>query len=307
MGTPALALPTLMALAEAANVVGVASQPDRRAGRGRQSVVSPVKAWAVDHGTPLEQPTALRDAEVVAAIRRYQADVIVVLAYGLILPAEILELPRLGCVNVHASLLPRHRGASPIQAAILAGDRLTGVTTILMDEGLDTGPVLLQAESPLHADDTAASLGHRLADAGATLAVETLQGLSAGRLEPRQQDSSAATMTRLLHKSDGRIDWTLSAAQIDRCVRAMQPWPVAFGDLAGTRLQIWRVEPGPQNALQAGEVKITADDLVVGCGDSESLRILELQRAGGRRLPAAEFVRGFVVEPGERFGSSAPR
>ena len=307
MGTPALAVPTLAALADTESLVGVASQPDRRAGRGRQPLVSPVKAWALEHGIPLEQPATLRAPEVVTAIRSYRADVIVVLAYGLILPAEILEMPRLGCINVHGSLLPRHRGASPIQAAILAGDRVSGVTTMLMNEGLDTGPILLRAELSLRPDDTAESVGQRLASAGASLAVETLHGLAAGHLTARQQDESAATMTRLLSKSDGRIDWTQSAVEIDRRVRAMQPWPVAFGDLGGRRLQIWQVDPGPENALQDGEAMADVDGLLVGCGDGESLRILELQRAGGRRMLAAEFLRGFALASGARFTSDAPR
>ncbi len=306
MGTPELAVPTLAALADAEDVVGVATQPDRRSGRGRQPLGSPVKAWAVEHAVPLEQPLTLRATEVVAAMRGYRPDVIVVFAYGLILPAELLETPPLGCVNVHASLLPRHRGASPIQAAILAGDTVTGVTTMLMNEGLDTGPILLQKEVPLSSDDTAATVGQRLASTAAMLAAKTLRELADGRVVARAQDESVATMTRLLRKSDGRIDWTQSPLQIDRCVRAMQPWPIAFGDLGGTRLQIWRVEPGPESTLQAGEVAANEDDLMVGCGDAQSLRILELQRAGSRRMAAAEFLRGFVMAPGERFSSGAP-
>ncbi len=306
MGTPELAVPTLAALADAEDVVGVATQPDRRSGRGRQTLGSPVKAWAVEHAVPLEQPSSLHAADVVAAMRSYRPDVIVVFAYGLILPAELLEMPPLGCVNVHASLLPRHRGASPIQAAILAGDTVTGVTTMLMNEGLDTGPILQQTEVPMCSDDTAATVGQRLASAGAMLAAKTLRELAAGRIVAREQDESAATMTRLLRKSDGRINWTQSALQIDRRVRAMQPWPVAFGDLGGTRVQIWRVEPGPESTLQVGEVQANADGLVVGCGDGQSLRIVELQRAGGRRLVVAEFLRGFVIAPGDHFSSGTP-
>ena len=306
MGTPELAVPTLAMLADAEDVVGVATQPDRRSGRGRQRVVSPVKAWAVEHSVPLEQPLALDSADVRATLLNYRPDVIVVFAYGLILPVEILETPRLGCVNVHASLLPRHRGASPIQAAILAGDSTTGVTTMLMNEGLDSGPILLQTEVPLCGDDTAAMVGPRLASVGATLAVETLHELATEHITPRWQNESEATMTRRLRKSDGWIDWKQSSAQIDRCVRAMQPWPVAFGDLGGTRIQIWRVEPGPRGTLDAGEIMVEVDGLVVGCGVGESLRILELQRAGGRRLLAAEFLRGFPLVSGDCFSSSTP-
>ncbi len=305
MGTPELAVPTLAALGDATELVGVATQPDRRSGRGRQPSVSPVKAWAVERDVPLEQPSTLRAADVVGALRGYRPDAIVVFAYGLILPAEILEIPRLGCVNIHASLLPRYRGASPIQAAILAGDTVTGVTTILMDEGLDTGPILLREEVRLREDDTAAALGRRIGAVGATLAVQTLRELAAGRLTPRPQDESAATMTRLLRKSDGRIDWTQNAMQIERRVRAMQPWPVAFGGLGGTRVQIWRVETGPNSTLQPGEIRVDADTLTVGCGAGESLSILELQRAGGRRLQAAEFLRGVAIAPGEGFSGWA--
>ncbi len=304
MGTPAIAVPTLATLADIEHVVGVATQPDRRAGRGRLPVMSPVKAWAADHGVAVEQPATLRDSAASEAIRAYLPDVIVVFAYGLILPPAILQLPRHGCVNVHVSLLPRHRGATPIQGAILAGDVVTGVTTMLMDEGLDTGPILLQTEVAVGVDDTVASLGDRLAGVGASLASRTVRGLADGRLDPLPQDESAATVTRLLRKSDGRIEWDRSAQHIHRHVRAMNPWPAAFSELRGTRLQVWRAEIGPPSALQPGEIEVRADALLVGCGDGESLQLLELQRAGGRRLPPMEFVRGFAVVPGERFGEA---
>ncbi len=301
MGTPELAVATLAALADAEDVVGIATQPDRRAGRGQQAGESAVKAWAVEHAVPVEQPTALRDRAAVDAINAYGPDVIVVFAYGLMLPPAILQIPSFGCVNVHASLLPRYRGASPIQAAVLAGDSTTGVTTMLMDEGLDTGPILLQTEVPLRADDTAAFLGDRLAAVAAPLAVRTVRELACGRLEPRRQDDSASSMTRLLSKSDGRIEWSQDAEQISRRVRAMQPWPVAFAELRGTRVQVWRAEPGLNSALRPGEIAVDTDSLIVGCGVGESLRIIELQRAGGRRLQATEFLRGFAFKPGERF------
>ena len=222
MGTPEIAVATLAAVGAAHEVVAVATQPDRGKGRGRNVQVSPVKAWALDNGVAVLQPTTLRTTEALATLAALRPDVIVVVAYGLLLPPSVLELPEMGCVNLHASLLPRHRGASPVQGAILAGDAVTGVTTMLMDEGLDTGPMLLAREVPLRADDTTVSLTERLAQAGAPLVLETLEALADGSLRPTPQADAAATVTRRIAKADGSIDWQQPAAVTERLVRAMQ-------------------------------------------------------------------------------------
>lgn len=308
MGTPALALPALRALAAAHEVVAVATQPDRPSGRGRRLTASPVKAWAVEAGVPVLQPASLKDAAAVEAIAGHRPDVIVVLAYGLILPASVLRLPPLGCVNLHTSLLPRHRGASPIQAAILAGDADTGVTTMLMDEGLDTGPLLLQSRLPIAADDTAGSLGERLAQAAASLILETLAGLQTGALQAQPQRQQDATTTRLLRKQDGRIDWSESAPAIDRRVRAMQPWPGAWTGPSRAPWRILQVAPlaGGEGAGSAapGEVVRADDRLLVACGGG-AVEILRLQRPGGRPMSAARLLRGASLAPGDRFDEAA--
>lgn len=304
LGTPALAVPTLAAVAARHQVLGVATQPDRPRGRGRKPQVSPVKAWALEHAISVVQPSTWRDAVTRQALEALVPDVLVVVAYGLLLPAEVLAIPARGCVNLHTSLLPRHRGASPIQAAILAGDQMTGVTTMLMDEGLDTGPVLEQVQIPVNSDDTAASLGDRLADVGADLMLSTLDGLAAGTLQPRAQDPAAATMTRLIRKQHGRIDWQQEGSQIDRQVRAMQPWPSAWTQWRGTRVQVWSVEPvsGLPPAVR-GRVERADSELHIGCGDG-TVRIDCLQRAGGKSMTAVEFLRGARLQPGERFGEA---
>ena len=226
MGTPEFAVPTLTKLVESHHVVGVVTQPDRRAGRGRKLRVSPVKESALAHGLAVLQPESLRkDRETADRLRDLQPDAIVIAAFGQILPAEVLAIPPHGCLNVHASLLPRHRGAAPIAAAILAGDEQTGVTIMLMDEGVDTGPILAQVQTPTGPEDTTLSLGERLAQLGADLLVSTLFQWAAGELEPAPQDESLATYSRLVRKADGRADWRLSAAELARRARAYYPWP----------------------------------------------------------------------------------
>lgn len=304
MGTPALAVPTLEAVADRHEVVAVVTQPDRRSGRGREMVPSPVKRWALDAGVDVLQPESLREADAQAALARLGADVAVVVAFGQILPPEVLALPPLGCVNLHASLLPRHRGASPIQAAILSGDAATGVTTMLMDEGLDTGPVLKRREVPLRGDETAGSLGAELGRVGAELTVATLDELAAGTLRPEPQDSAAATMTRLIRKTDGEVDWQQDAAVIERRIRAMQPWPGAYTHIAGERLVLGSGRVCGETAAAPGTVLEAEDCLRVACGSGTSICIEELQRAGGRRMRAADMLRGHPVEPGSVAGTS---
>ena len=255
---------------------------------------------------PVLQPQRVRDAGATAAVAATQPDVAVVVAFGQILPPEVLGIPRLGCVNLHASLLPRHRGASPIQAAILAGDADSGVTTMLMDEGLDTGAILQQSRVPLVADETAGSLGDKLGGLGAELMVATLDGLAAGTLEPIAQDPGAATMTHLIKKQDGQIDWRQNATAIDRQVRAMQPWPVAYTQRGAERFKVWAVSRTDESTtMPPGTVIASGGELVVACGESQTIRIREMQRAGGRRMPVAELLRGLPMAVGITLGAGA--
>jgi len=306
MGTPALALPTLAAIAAEHDVVAVVTQPDRAAGRGRKLQQSPVKEWAVAAAVPAIQPGRIGEPAVVKELGALGVDVAVVVAFGQLLPATVLAIPRLGSVNLHASLLPRHRGASPIQAAILEGDVETGVTTMLMDEGLDTGPILQRRVVSMHASDTAETLGERLGAAGPALMLDTLAGLARGTLDPEPQGDSHATMTRLIRKTDGEIDWTRPAEEVDRRVRAMQPWPVAFTTSDDERLRVWAVDQVEGGGSEiAGTVLASEAGLVVAAGQGSAVRILELQRMGGRRMPAEDFLRGHPLPPGTALGSGA--
>jgi methionyl-tRNA formyltransferase len=293
MGTPLFAVPALLALDAHHEVVGVVTQPDRRAGRGRKVVISPVKEAALARGLRLFQPKTLRDPEAVAQLADWCPEVIVVAAFGQILKTAVLNLPRHGCLNVHASLLPAYRGAAPITAALLAGDAVTGVTIMRLDEGLDTGPILAQAECPIAAEDTMASLSAKLAELGARLMVDTLPGWLAGEIKARPQDDSLATYCRTLNKEDGRLDWTQPADTLDRQVRACDPWPGAFTTWAGQRLKVlraqarpdWRGEgvPGQVVALEAGI------GVVAGQG---ALALVTVQRAGKKPMAAELFARG---------------
>ncbi|MFI4884991.1 MAG: methionyl-tRNA formyltransferase [Steroidobacterales bacterium] len=310
-GTPDFAVPTLLSLMGSPHrLVGVLTQPDRPRGRGQRLTASPVKA-AVDASVPLAQPQTLRSAEERAPLAAWCPDVLVVVAYGLILPKQVLQIPRLGCVNVHASLLPRWRGAAPIERALLAGDETTGVTIMLMDEGLDTGPVLLQQRLPIAAADTGITLRAKLAAAGAPLLLEALRGLSEGTLRPHPQPADGATYARKLEKREAPIDWRRSAAEIERQVRALQPWPVAettqpdAGAGVPERLLVHEVRVAPAAGLtSAGSTPAVTPGCIVEtdgrhesgyirvqCG-TDCLDLLTLQRPGGQRQPAALFTRG---------------
>jgi methionyl-tRNA formyltransferase len=305
-GTPEFAVPTLLALQRSPQheLVGVLTQPDRPRGRGQRLSPSAVKA-AVAASAPVAQPVSLRTPEGRAPLIAWQPDVLVVVAYGLILPREVLDVPRLGCVNVHASLLPRWRGAAPVERALLAGDATTGVTIMLMDEGLDTGPILLQREVAIDPSDTGSSLRARLAALGAPLLLEALQGLAAG-LRPRPQPAEGITYARKLQKCEAPIDWSRPAAEIERRVRALQPWPVAETAISDPRtgaperllVHAARVAPGCLEAPSARPGCIVATEglheegyIRVQCG-AGCLDLLTLQRPGGQRLPAALFTRG---------------
>lgn len=294
MGTPEFAVPSLEALIETQTVVGVVTQPDRPAGRGRKLRPSPVKVTAEEAGLPLYQPPSLREREAAEPLHRWAPEAIVVAAFGQILRPHVLDLPPRGCINVHASLLPRWRGASPIQHALLAGDEKTGVSLMRMGVGLDTGPVYVQEAVPLRPGETAQTLHDRLAELGAEMLRAHLDAILSGKIAPEPQDDEAATYAPLIKKEDGRLDWTASAAQLDRRVRAMTPWPGAFTIWNEQRLKILAARPLEEGAPPAGEPgDVTGDEeaVVVVTGEG-GLRLLEVQLAGKEAMPAAAFVRG---------------
>jgi methionyl-tRNA formyltransferase len=301
LGTGDIGVPSLQALAARHEVVAVFTQPDRPAGRDLKLRPSPVKTAALALQIPVFQPEKIRAAESVAELASLGAEVIVVAAYGQILPKRILELPPLGCLNIHASILPRHRGASPIHAAILAGDAESGVTIMQMDEGLDTGAILRIVRTPISSTDTAGSLHDRLAGLAAEPLLEVIEALSQGTVSPQKQDDVLATHAPKLTKQDGRIDWTASARDIDLRVRGMTPWPGAFTALPdGRTLKVHRASVEEGDGGEPGEVlSADADGLVIAAG-SGRVRLREVQAAGGKRLAAAEFLRGNPLTPGVR-------
>jgi methionyl-tRNA formyltransferase len=293
-GTPDFAVPCLAACFDAgANVVAAYTQPDRPAGRGRKLTASPVKAAALAAGVIVEQPENFRSVESRARLAAYDADLMVVVAYGLILSSSVLATPRYGCWNVHASLLPRWRGAAPIQRAILAGDDASGVCLMQMEKGLDTGPVIARRATPIGRDDTGGSLHDRLSAIGADLLRETLPLLAAARapLPAQAQPDDGVEYAHKLEKSEALIDWNASALAIERKVRAFDPWPVAEGDVAGERLRIWRASALDARATAAPGTLVGAsrNGLDVATGDGV-LRVAELQRAGGKRICALDYL-----------------
>jgi methionyl-tRNA formyltransferase len=297
MGTPDFAVPSLAALVEAGHeVVAVYTQPPRAAGRGKKARPSPVQRWAEERGLPVRIPARLRDPADQADFAALALDLAVVVAYGLILPKAVLEAPRLGCVNAHASLLPRWRGAAPIQRAILAGDRETGITIMRMAEGLDTGPMLAVQTTPIGDADTAGSLHDRLAGMGAALLVETVENLVADRAEAATQDDALATYATKIEKAEGRIDWGAPAGAIHRQVRAFAPVPGAFFDLAGERIKLLAAAPEADCDGDAPGA-VLDDGLLVACGEG-ALRLLRLQREGKAAMDAEAFLRGRPVPRG---------
>ena len=304
-GTPhfaAAALETL--LAQQFDVAAVLTQPDRPAGRGMQLTPSPVKQLALQHGLPVLQPRSLKDADIQRELAAYAADVMVVAAYGLILPQAVLQLPRHGCLNIHASLLPRWRGAAPIQRAILAGDTETGITVMQMDEGLDTGDMLLKKYCPITAHDNAQTLHAKLAELGATVIVEALRLLEQNRLVRTPQDAALTTYAAKLSKAEAQIDWTGNAAHIANAVRAYNPFPVATTTFNATPIKIWQASARADLAGKPGTVlSVDKDGIVVACGQG-ALCLEILQRPNAKALPAAQFVQGFALHPGDQFISS---
>ena len=304
-GTPAFAVPALRALAAAGHELAlVLTQPDRPAGRGLARGASAVKDAAQALGAEVYQPATLKDRNVRERLRAVRPDVLIVAAYGLILPQAVLDIARLGALNIHASLLPRWRGAAPIQRAILAGDAVTGVSIMRMDAGLDTGPVLLRAETPIGSDDTAGSVHDRLASLGATLLLEALRGLERGTLVAAAQSGEGVTYAPKIEKSEARIDWTRPAREVDRQIRAFNPHPGAVATIRGTELKIWRAATGDDAGAPGTILRVDAPGVVVACGIG-SLTLVELQRPGGRRLAADDFLHGFALAPGERFDRQA--
>lgn len=297
LGTPEFAIPTLAALLDAEHDVAVVyTQPPRPSGRGQRPRPSPVQCFAEARGIPVRTPTSLKSAEAQRAFAAVGADAAVVAAYGLILPHAILQAPRFGCLNVHPSLLPRWRGAAPIQRAILAGDRETGVTIMLVDEGLDSGPILLSRRVPITPTSTAAELHDRLAEIGGQLMVEALAGLAAGTLTPVSQREEAASYAAKLRPDEGELDWQRPAAELDRAVRALNPWPGTWFKHAGERIKVLAAEL----AAASGPPGTVLDDrLTVACGEG-ALRLTRLQRAGKAALRAEAFLRGYPIPPGSR-------
>lgn len=302
MGSPEFALPTLRALHAARDltVAVVCTQPRRPSGRGRKLTPTPVHECAEALELQVLEVSKNNYADAVTRTRDVQPDVVVVAAFGLILRRDLLDAPGHGCVNLHASLLPRHRGMSPIQAAILSGDGKTGCTTMLMDEGVDTGDMLLDRSTDIAADDTAGTLEHKLAELGAPLVVETVRGLLRGTITPRRQDEAKATYAKRIKKEQGRIDWRQSAIDIDRRIRAMTPWPSAYAMLANNRLIIERAVHRPDAAGGAapGEV-VAVDPLRVATGDGV-IELVQLKVAGKKSMSAAAFCAGYHVEVGDR-------
>lgn len=309
-GTPEFAVPTLKWLHAAGHeLAAVVTQPDRPRGRGLEPAPPPVKQAALALKLRIEQPEKMKGEAGRALLERYQPEAVVIVGYGQLIPANLLPLPPRGWINLHASLLPKYRGAAPVQWALIRGERVTGVTTIALDPGLDTGPILLQREELIRPDDTALTLAARLAELGAELMAETLKRLAAGGLTPRPQDHSQATKAPLLKKEDGRVDWSLSAREICNRIRGLAPWPGAWTMFRGKLVHLWQGQPveppaGVVKALTPGTLLVETHALYAACGGSTWLRLDELQPADRRRMSATDFINGLHVRSGEQFESA---
>ena len=302
MGTPDFSVGTLEALIEAGHEVAlVVTQPDKPKGRGGKMQYTPVKEVAVAHNIPVYQPKRIREPECIEELRKYNADIMVVIAFGQILPKEILEMTPYGRVNVHASLLPSYRGAAPIQWAVINGEKVSGVTTMQMNEGLDTGDMLLKVEIPLDEKETGGSLHDKLAEAGARLCVETLDALKAGTVTPEKQGDSPTAYAKMLDKHMGKIDWKMSAKEIERLIRGLNPWPSAYTrwNENDKGMKIWEAEvaEGQTDKAAGTVVEVAKDGFFVQTGDG-LLKITALQIPGKKRMDAAAFLRGYQMETG---------
>ena len=301
MGTPDLSVGTLEALIDAGHeVVLVVTQPDKPKGRGGKVLYTPVKEAALAHDIPVYQPVKIRKPECIEELRKYKADIMVVIAFGQILPKEILEMTPYGCVNVHASLLPAYRGAAPIQWAVINGDKVSGVTTMQMDEGLDTGDMLLKEEIVLDEKETGGSLHDKIADAGARLCIETLKALEQGTVTPVKQGESTTEYARMLDKRMGNISWEKPAEEIERLIRGLNPWPSAYTDWNGKVMKIWQAEvcEGDTKEVPGTVVKVEKDGFYVQTG-KDLLKVTELQIPGKKKMDAGAFLRGCRIENGE--------
>ena len=304
MGTPDFSVGTLEALIEDGHEVVLAvTQPDKPKGRGKEMQFTPVKECAIKNNIPVYQPIRIRDEECIEKLRTYEADIMVVVAFGQILPKSILEMCPYGCVNVHASLLPKYRGAAPIQWAIIDGETVTGVTTMQMDEGLDTGDMLLKTEISISEKETGGSLHDKLAEAGAKLCVETLKELEAGTVTPIPQGETTTSYAKMLDKKLGNIDWTQSANQIERLIRGLTPWPSAYTNWEDKVMKIWDAEVtgGKTDETPGTIVTVEKDAFYVQCKDS-LLKVCELQIPGKKRMDAGAFLRGYSIKEGEILG-----
>jgi len=302
MGTPEFALATFQTLIDAGlNLVGVYTQPDRPKGRGKKLAAPPVKELALQHNIPVFQPNRLRNEAAVTQLAELQPDLIVVVAYGQILPQVVLDMPRYGCINVHASLLPRHRGAAPINQAIICGDKTTGVTTMMMDIGLDTGDMLVKRELDIFPNETAGQLHDRLALLGSEAMSETLARLCSGTLQPQPQDDSLSTYASMMKKEDGCIDWSQENTTVHNLVRGLDPWPAAYTTLDGVTLKIADTQVCAGSGPAGSVLQADGDGVVVACGQG-ALRIGALQLPGKKRLAAADFLRGNPLEVGTTLG-----
>jgi methionyl-tRNA formyltransferase len=303
-GSPQFAVPTLQQLAERHEICGVLTQPDRPAGREQQIQSQPIKQAALALRLPVFQPEKIKSPDAHELLTTLRPEAVVVVGYGQILPPWLLELPRYGCINLHASLLPAYRGAAPIQWAIANGETTTGVTTMQMDPGMDTGPILLQWQTEIAPEETAEMLAERLSLPGADLMVQTLAGLQAESLKPRPQDNQRASRAPLLKKEHGLIDWNWTARQIFNRVRGFLPWPGAYTSFRGKRLQIWWAQPLGEcsEGANPGTLMVAGENVMVACGNATALQLLEVQQEGRRRMAAADFLRGAHLPAGEQLG-----
>jgi methionyl-tRNA formyltransferase len=303
MGTPEFAVPSLKALADSGEeVAAVVAQPDKPQGRGLKLSPPPTKVFAEERGIPVLQPQGIRTEAFLRELAELNPDIIIVAAYGKILPRSILVLPPFGCINVHASILPEYRGAAPVNWAIARGEKVTGVTIMRMDEGMDTGDILLTREVPIDDDDTGETLSGKLSLAGAELLLLALENLKRGELHPRKQDDSLATYAPMLKKEDGRIDWSKPAGEIRNLIRGMLPWPGAFTLLGGKLLKIYKAAVSEGGAGKEGEVIMAPQGVLRVMTGKGALDILELQIEGGKRLPSRDFLSGRKIEPGTVLG-----